>query len=330
MLPQFDLSKYPKHIQELCKRDEYPTSLSDSLNDEEDYKSLYSLTEEDTPHLVEIAAQLSEAEDSFPDALAFAPANAWEALAQLATPSLLPTVLDTINRIDWYSAESGYRSICKALVRSGLHDVAGLITAFQDTTRHDETREIILDSLVKIQTFQPAHRSVIVQALTGELSKLEIGRRQLYARIVSSLMTLEARESLPLIVEAYKQQLVDPDDFGWFESIQKRLGGEVIADPVVDRFEADMKEIGGILIQFEHVDHQFPMYAVRRARACRETIIPSLIELIRRATAYARYNVPVRGCLNLFAIHLLAEFQAKEALPFVLESLSLTDDGAVV
>jgi hypothetical protein len=220
----------------------------------------------------------------------------------------------------------GYSSICKALARCGIDDITGIIVAFQDETRHDETRGVIMDALVKLQKHRPTYHPIIIQTLIAELSKLAISRRRFYSLIVAALVNLEARESLPLIEKAYKQQLIEPDCCCGLSDIQKRLEGEVVPDPAIDQFETDMEEITSILCNFEEACHPFPKDAVLQARKYRDLIIPSLIESIRQATAYARYDVPIRDTVNLFAIHLLAEFQAKEALPFIFESLSLTDD----
>jgi hypothetical protein len=51
-----------------------------------------------------------------------------------------------------------------------------------------------------------------------------------------------------------------------------------------------------------------------------------LIEVVRDATAYSRFHVDHDMGTTLFAVHLLAEFQAKEALPAIFDSLSLTTD----
>jgi hypothetical protein len=65
---------------------------------------------------------------------------------------------------------------------------------------------------------------------------------------------------------------------------------------------------------------------VQKARELREWIIPNLIEVVRDATAYARFHVQTDDGTVQFAVHLLAEFQAKEALPAILDSFSLTND----
>jgi hypothetical protein len=65
---------------------------------------------------------------------------------------------------------------------------------------------------------------------------------------------------------------------------------------------------------------------MQQARELRDWIIPNLIEEVHNATAYARFAVPSRDGTVQFAVHLLAEFQAKESLPMLLESLTLSDD----
>src|SRR5436305_2223237 len=68
---------------------------------------------------------------------------------------------------------------------------------------------------------------------------------------------------------------------------------------------------------------QLPVEAIRAAREHRELIVPRLVQLIRDAAAAARAGNPPEGNAHFFALFLLTEFEAKEALPAIVEALSL-------
>lgn len=72
----------------------------------------------------------------------------------------------------------------------------------------------------------------------------------------------------------------------------------------------------------------FPEAAIRAAQRHREAITPKLIEVLRSAAANAKAGrVPV-GSAPTIALFLLAEFQATEALPAVIEAISLPDEDS--
>lgn len=69
-----------------------------------------------------------------------------------------------------------------------------------------------------------------------------------------------------------------------------------------------------------------PEDALRLAKQYREQITPRLIQAIRDATAQTAAGKPPKGNAHFFALFLLSEFSAKEALPAILESVSLRDE----
>jgi hypothetical protein len=72
---------------------------------------------------------------------------------------------------------------------------------------------------------------------------------------------------------------------------------------------------------------KLPVQALREAQRRREEITPRLIDLLCNATAEVRAGKHQERSSHLFALFLLAEFEAKEALPAILEAISLPDDG---
>jgi hypothetical protein len=73
---------------------------------------------------------------------------------------------------------------------------------------------------------------------------------------------------------------------------------------------------------------KLPEQAIRAAQSRKEEITPRLIELIQSATARIREGEQVRGNGHLIAMYLLTEFRAKEALPAILEAMSLSEEDA--
>jgi hypothetical protein len=72
---------------------------------------------------------------------------------------------------------------------------------------------------------------------------------------------------------------------------------------------------------FDHL----PEEALRSCQQHRELVIPRLIEVMQEAVRLGREGSVRQGNAHFFALFLLTEFQAKEALPVVLEALSLRD-----
>ena len=325
---KFNISDFPKHLQELCKYPE-PDHLPSEPREWIDYRTQFSVTEADIPMLWEIASFIDKMnDDEVNEELYYAPSHAWMALGQFDESYVnLTKILDAINLIYWPYVEYGFTAIRDVLARCGTDDVSQLIKAFQDEKRHDETRTLILDTLLIIQKNHQEYRESVVQMMIDELSKMAIGYRSLYGHIVNHLVEENICDALPLIEKAYSQGLVEPDYSGFLENIQKQLGVEPVSNPDIDRLETELETISFIVYQFHNVQRIFPKQAVLDARKHRDLIIPSLIEIVRNETAYGRFGIISDGTIQ-FAVHLLAEFQAKEALPFVFESLSLTEDQA--
>ena len=89
-----------------------------------------------------------------------------------------------------------------------------------------------------------------------------------------------------------------------------------VPESELDRIIRDLDENGGRL----------PKQAIREARACREQIVPRLIKAIEDATAATQAEDVPEGNAPFFALFLLTEFRAKEALPAIAAAVSLPDD----
>ena len=85
--------------------------------------------------------------------------------------------------------------------------------------------------------------------------------------------------------------------------------------------------LDAILAELDQTYDELPDEAIRAAQRRREEITPRLIDLIRQATETVRAGDTPKGDGYIFAFYLLTEFKAREALPTILEALSLPEDG---
>jgi len=84
-------------------------------------------------------------------------------------------------------------------------------------------------------------------------------------------------------------------------------------DAVLDKIVSDLDTAG----------RELPVVAIHEARKFRNEIVPKLIEILQEASAKARSGMKREGQSPFFALFLLTEFQAREALPAILEAVSL-------
>jgi hypothetical protein len=78
-----------------------------------------------------------------------------------------------------------------------------------------------------------------------------------------------------------------------------------------------------IVSDLDTAGRELPVEAIRQARRYRNEMVPKLIGVLQQASAEALSGKKSEGQAPFFAFFLLAEFQAKEALPAILEAVSL-------
>ncbi len=82
-------------------------------------------------------------------------------------------------------------------------------------------------------------------------------------------------------------------------------------------------DLDAILLALDTAGRELPVEAIREARRCRNAMIPKLIQVLQTASAAVRSGATPEGQAPFFALFLLTEFQAKEAVPAILEAVSL-------
>ena len=85
-------------------------------------------------------------------------------------------------------------------------------------------------------------------------------------------------------------------------------------------------DIDWIIEELAAAEGKLPEKAIRAAREHRDEIIPALIDVLHSTSHEAREGMKPEGNAHFFALFLLAEFQAKEALPAIIEAVSLPGD----
>jgi hypothetical protein len=82
-------------------------------------------------------------------------------------------------------------------------------------------------------------------------------------------------------------------------------------------------EIDALIAELDQTAGGLPERALRRLQELREAAVPQLIEVLNRATVAARNGEIPAGDAHFFALFLLAEFRAREAVPAVVAAVSL-------
>ncbi len=118
---------------------------------------------------------------------------------------------------------------------------------------------------------------------------------------------LEKDEDYQTINDADLGQVLDIIDGAAARAIAAEL------DRIVGELDAGVKKL--------------PVEAIREAQQHRDLMVPRLIEVLSSAASEARAGRTPEGNAHFFAIFLLTEFQAEEALPAILEAFSLPGES---
>jgi|GEM_PF-1139515 len=337
---KFPISNFSPTIQEMCRLRYHFRSYGDAT-EPIDYITRFSLTNDDIPDLLEIAAWLGKemvigtSESDCWDA----PRHAWEALALFDPIQVVPQMLDFLNRLNWEYADSdflqnvlgnlGKRSAKEAqeTKNAALNTIPLFLVALKERERHSKAHSVLSLAVGYMTHGFPEYHTEFHRFLQDDLAELRIGCREWYVEAVCDLAFVEnpTSELVALLNKACREGYVET----WYwknDGLKETFGFDFDNDPellaIYEKSEAAHKILDG----FRNCGRTFPHQAVQKARELRDWIIPNLIEVVRDATAYARFHVPNGDGTIQFAVHLLAEFQAKEALPAIFDSLSLSSD----
>lgn len=160
-------------------------------------------------------------------------------------------------------------------------------------------------SLPKWQRLSQGLQAFSGLELTGLLDNVREPLEANLARVnqVLARYPLEGKEDYQIIGDDDLQQMLDMVDVAASRAIAAEL------DRIVNSLDAGVTKL--------------PVEAIREAREHRALMIPRLIEVLWDATSAARTGDVREGNAHFFALFLLTEFRAKEALPVILEAFSL-------
>ena len=336
---KFPISCFSPLIQEMCRLPYHFLSYGDPA-EPIDYVNRFALTDDDIPDLLAIADWLGR--DTDMDGCFDAPLHAWEALSLLDPLRVVPGMLDLLNRIDWNNTDHILDFLVNQLVCSAkcsaieaketgnasLDMIPLVLNAMKERERHSTTRMVLDWALNNMTAKFPEYRSEYYRILHDELEELQIGCRDWYAMAVCALSFQEdaTPETIALLEKACREGYAETGRFWGNDGLIEKAGFDYENDPQLLALLEKSRKTSDILRAFRDCDCTFPMSAMQKARELRDWIVPNLIEVVRDATAYARFGVPSKDGSVQFAVHLLAEFQAKEALPAIFDSLSLSID----
>jgi uncharacterized protein YchJ len=91
--------------------------------------------------------------------------------------------------------------------------------------------------------------------------------------------------------------------------------------------EATPNDLDAIVAELNTAKDRLPVQAIEAARRHREQITPRLLGLIEDAVRAAQQGRKEKTNGHFFALFLLAEFRARQALPVVLRALALPGEG---
>ncbi len=103
------------------------------------------------------------------------------------------------------------------------------------------------------------------------------------------------------------------------EAVPEQVG---TAEAAVPPFDPER-----IIAELNGAHRRLPEAAIREAREHRDVMVPRLTQAIRDAMAKVRARDEMDGNAHFFALFLLAEFRAREALPTIMEAVSLPGEG---
>jgi Protein of unknown function (DUF1186)/SEC-C motif len=96
-------------------------------------------------------------------------------------------------------------------------------------------------------------------------------------------------------------------------------------EALADRTQIVELDLDGLIRELDAGMDRLPEAALRTCQKHRELVTPRLIEVLQEAVRLGREGIVREGNAHFFALFLLTEFEAKEALQVILELYSLRD-----
>jgi hypothetical protein len=194
-----------------------------------DYKAL-GLTPAHTPALLAMATDLELNRSVLESTEVWAPLHAWRALAQLRALEALPPLLELLDEFEgdeWLSED--LPAIAELL---GPRALAALI-AYLDRADNSDNRLgylPVVEAMVRLGRKYPEARSRVIAILQRHLANYLENDDGFNGWLIDGLMTLRARQALPLMAAALVTESVDEMIVNW-DHICKAFALPPTSDP---------------------------------------------------------------------------------------------------
>ncbi|QKD83405.1 PBS lyase [Thermoleptolyngbya sichuanensis A183] len=187
-----------------------------------DYPQEYGFTKADIPELTRMAIdqELNWAESDKPES--WAPVHAWRALGQLKAEDAIEPLLSVFSDMegnDWFNEEMP--EVFSLIGPAALSPTRDFL---ENPKNPLYCRWTAASILVKLGQTHPELRAACVAALEAPLERYSSNNPEMNGVLVNSLLDLEAKESAPIIEQAYAAKWVDFAICGDWLDVQRHLG----------------------------------------------------------------------------------------------------------
>ena len=184
--------------------------------------SEYGIGEDDVDDLINLVTDVSLHSAPTDSNEVWVPLHAWRALGQMRNQRAIGPLLrmfDALWEDDWALEE-----LPQVLAMIGP-DAIGPLTDFIDDDSHAEfARAMAVSSLEKIAESSPEERDLVVTIITDYLENPDEISTDLNGCAVSSLITLQAKESIDTVRRLYASGNVDISICGDIEDVEMEFG----------------------------------------------------------------------------------------------------------
>ncbi len=185
------------------------------------YVQELNLEEKHIPELIKMATdeELNQGDSDSPEV--WSPVHAWRALGQLKAVQALEALLPLLNNRDddWISTD--FPTLCTLI---GVEAIPYLEKFLADSSNHFYARSDAAISLQAISNQYPETRESNIAAIAGELEKFRDNNPIFNGFLISTLVDLQAVETINLIEKAFKANLVDTFINGDWSDVQVQFG----------------------------------------------------------------------------------------------------------
>ncbi len=192
-----------------------------------------NLEEKHIPELIKMVTdeELNQADSDSREV--WSPVHAWRALGQLKASEALEPLLGLLNNRDddWISTD--FPKLCTLI---GVEAIPFLKEFLADSSNHFYARSDAAESLVAISNEYPETRESNITAIAGELEKFRDNNPIFNGFLISNLVDLKAVETINIIEQAFKANLVDTFIMGDWEDVQVEFGLKTREEVPVRRF----------------------------------------------------------------------------------------------